>query len=261
MRPKRGAAPRAFQPSKSGNFCDGVLEEQRAHACCADAADFLLVNQHRNGGLLRRFDCQLSLERSVGAHAVVLAVADNHAAVEAQLAGAACRHYLDFGGKEVFFCNAVLFFQQLKGKSLYRLLCGGFLLVGGVVGGLDLQGAIADKHIEVFALDHFAALLGHLLVAQMGQKIGYAEYGVAGIVAHVHIDHGAVGFRHHTVKRQRQRYPLVVLDAAIVVSVKEGKPVVLVNRVLLQVQTGAVDVSAQDVQARLERARCRYEPK
>ena len=35
--------------------------------------------------------------------------------------------------------------------------------------------------------------------------------------------------------------------------IQEGEAVVLVNRVLLQVQTGAVDVGAQDVQARLER--------
>lgn len=55
------------------------------------------------------------------------------------------------------------------------------------------------------------------------------------------------------MKRQRQRYPLVVLDAAVVVSVEEGKPVVLVYRILLQVQAGAVDMGTQDVQARLER--------
>ena len=44
-----------------------------------------------------------------------------------------------------------------------------------------------------------------------------------------------------------------MLDAAVVVSVEEGEAVVLVYRILLQVQAGAVDVSAQDIQARLER--------
>ncbi len=63
------------------------------------------------------FDGELRLERGVGAHAVVLAVADNHAAVEAQVAGAACRHYLDFGGKEVLFLDAVLFGQQFECKA------------------------------------------------------------------------------------------------------------------------------------------------
>ena len=87
----------------------------------------------------------------------------------------------------------------------------------------------------------------------MGKKIGYAEYGIAGVVAHVHIDHSAVGLGHHAVQRQGQRHPLVVLDAAIVVRIEEGEPVVLVYRILLQVQAGAVDVGTQDVQARFER--------
>ena len=55
------------------------------------------------------------------------------------------------------------------------------------------------------------------------------------------------------MQRQGQRYPLVVLDAAIVVRIEEGEPVVLVYRILLQVQAGAIDVGTQDVQARLER--------
>ena len=55
------------------------------------------------------------------------------------------------------------------------------------------------------------------------------------------------------MKRQRQRYPLVVLDAAVVMRIQEGEAVVFVHGVLFQVQTGAVDVSAQDIQARLER--------
>ena len=44
-----------------------------------------------------------------------------------------------------------------------------------------------------------------------------------------------------------------MLDAAVVVRVKERKPIVLVHRVLFQVQTGAVDVRAQNVQALLKR--------
>ena len=44
-----------------------------------------------------------------------------------------------------------------------------------------------------------------------------------------------------------------MLDAAVVVSVEEGKPVVLVYRILLQVQAGAVDMGTQDVQARFKR--------
>ena len=87
----------------------------------------------------------------------------------------------------------------------------------------------------------------------MRQEVGNAKYRIAFVVAHVHVYHGAVSFGHHAMQGQRQRYPLVVLDAAIVMRVEEGKAVALVHGVLLQVETGAVDVGAQDVQALLQR--------
>ena len=238
---------------KLDDFRNGVLEELRGHAGSAHAADLLLVYQHAHCRLLRRGYRQLSFQGSVSAHAVVLAVAQHHAAVEAELAGAAGRHYLDLGGKEVFFLDAVLFLQQLQCEGLHRFLGCGLFLVGGIFLVLDNQGAVADEHIEAFAFHNLAALLRHLLVAQMRQQVGYAEHRVALIVAHVHVYHRAVGLRHNAVQGQRQGYPLVVLDAAVVMGVQEGESVAFVHRVLLQVQTGAVDMGAQDVQARVQR--------
>ena len=52
---------------------------------------------------------------------------------------------------------------------------------------------------------------------------------------------------------QRERDPLVLLDAAIVMRVEQGYVGVLVERVLLGVETRRVDVGAQDVEAVLER--------
>ncbi len=249
MTQRKGAGPFG----KLHDLGDGVLEELRGHAGGAHAADLFLVYQHAYRRLLRRGYRQLRLQRGIGAHTVVLAVAKHHAAVEAQLAGAAGRHYLDLGGKEVFLLDAVLFLQQLQREGLHRLLGRGLFLVGGVFLLIDNKGAVADEHIKALAFNNLAALLGHLLVAQVRQKIGYAEHRVAGVVAHVHVHHSAVGLGDNAMERQRQGYPLVVLDAAVVMGVQEGEPVAFVHGVLLQVQTGAVDVRAQDVQARIQR--------
>ena len=67
-------------------------------------------------------------ERGVGAHAVVLPVADDHAAIEAQLTGAPRRHHLDFRRKEVGLLDAVLVGQKLQRERLHRLLRGVFAL-------------------------------------------------------------------------------------------------------------------------------------
>ena len=87
----------------------------------------------------------------------------------------------------------------------------------------------------------------------MDQKIGYAEHGIAFVVAHVHLDHGAVGLDHHAVQCKWQRDPLIRLDAAVVVRVQKREAVGLCKRILLEVKARRVDVRAENVQALRER--------
>ena len=105
---------------------DGVLEEHRGHPRGAHAADLLFVHQHADGGAGRYIVAQgqLGYKRGVGAHAVILAVADDHGTVEPQIAGAAGRHHLQLGGKEVLLVDTVLVGQKRQHMGLYRVFRG-----------------------------------------------------------------------------------------------------------------------------------------
>ena len=97
----RGAAQaqRAALAGERHDFSDGVFKEHRGHAGGAHAADLLLVHQHADSGAGGDVVAQGQLGRKggVGAHAVVLAVADDHGTIEAEVAGAAGGHYLQLG--------------------------------------------------------------------------------------------------------------------------------------------------------------------
>ena len=238
-------------------------------------------------------------ERRVGAHAVVLPVADHHAAVESQVAGASSGHDLDLGRQEVLFLDAVLLSQQLKRERLDGLLLFFFTsrsldILGriavhcrfpGSLGGAHQassaragqssgpsvrartaarlgavaapasagQRAVAHEDVQVLALHHLVGLLRHLLAGQVDQQVGDAEHRIVRVVAHLDVHHGAVFLRDHAVQRQRQRDPLVVLDAAVIMRIEQREPVRLVQRVLLEVEARAVDVRAQDVEPLLQR--------
>ena len=179
-----------------------------------------------------------------------MAVAQHHAAVEAQVAGAAGGHDLKLGGQEVLFLDAVLVGKQLQGEGLHGVL----LLLCLVVLVAHHQGAVADQDVERLAFNHFVGLLAHLLVRQVDEQVGNAEDGVVGILADLHVHHAAVLLGDHAVQRQRDGDPLVVFDAAVVMGVHEGKLAGFVQRVLLDVQARAVDVCAQDVHAVGQRA-------
>ena len=98
------------------------------------------------------------------------------------------------------------------------------------------QRAVAHEDVQVLALHHLVGLLRHLLAGQVDQQVGDAEHRIVRVVAHLGVHHGAVFLRDHAVQRQRQRDPLVVLDAAVIMRIEQREPVRLVQRVLLEVE-------------------------
>ena len=178
-----------------------------------------------------------------------MVVTQDHAAIEAHFASGACGDGLKLGGIEVGFLYAVLLGQKLQGERLHRL---GLHLVTCLFALLDDQGAIANQDVQVLTCDDLGSLLAHLVLCQVNEQVGNAEHGIARLVAHVDVDDGAVLLHHDAIQRQRNGYPLVMLDAAIVMSVKANLAVCLEQRVLLDIKTRGVDVRAQDVHAVLD---------
>ena len=86
----------------------------------------------------------------------------------------------------------------------------------------------------------------------MRQQIGHTEDRVGWIVAQRNIDHGAILLGHHAFERERQRDPLIVLDAAVIVRIEQHKIGSFVKRILLQVETRGIDMRTQDVHARFD---------
>ena len=83
----------------------------------------------------------------------------------------------------------------------------------------------------------------------MHQQVGDKEYRVVFIFAHVHFDGGAVLLHHHAVEGQGKRHPLIFLDAAVIMGVQVGEAAVLIQGILLHIDSGAVDMGSQNVHA------------
>ena len=85
----------------------------------------------------------------------------------------------------------------------------------------------------------------------MNQQVGNEEYGIILGLAHIDLDRGAVLFHNDAVKSQRDGDPLVLFDAAVIMGVQIGDILILIQRILLHIDSGAVDMRAKKVHARL----------
>ena len=83
----------------------------------------------------------------------------------------------------------------------------------------------------------------------MGKKVGDDELGVGRVVSDGHIDLRAVAADDLSVQLQRNRYPLVLADAAVMVRLEVGKLGVLIEGVGLDVEPRSVGVRRADVRA------------
>ena len=130
------------------------------------------------------------------------------------------------------------------------------VLLGAVA---SCPGAVAHNHVEKLALNELGCLLLHLLTGKVGEKVGDAEDGVRGVLANHDLDDTPVLLGNNAMDCQRQGCPLVGLHAAVVVRVKRGDVVSLLERVLLDVQAGRVDVGTKDVDALLKGLRAQFD--
>ena len=238
---------RAALAGERHDFGDGVLEETARHAGGTHGADLLLVDDERDARALDVCHVDLSEHGGVGADAVVVAIAQDHGAVETHVAGGAGGHDLDLGREEVLLLDVVLFLEDVQ-EHLFDGLLGGVLVVL-----VKLDGAAAHDHVEDLGVDGVLGGLGHLLAREVDQQVGDGKDRIVGLVADVDVDGGAVLFADDAYERERGSDPVVALDAAIVVRVEISHVAGLEGGVLLKVQARRVNVGAQDVKALLER--------
>ena len=88
----------------------------------------------------------------------------------------------------------------------------------------------------------------------MDEQVGDGEHGVIRAVADVDIDNAAVLFGNDAHEGERGGDPVVGLHAAVVVRVEVRHIACLEGGVLLEVETRAVHVRAQDIESLLQRA-------
>ena len=142
-----------------------------------------------------------------------MTVAADERAVEADVTGGICRHNGELCGCKVLFDDAVLLVEIGENGELGAV--GAFLFL--------LRGDGADEYVQVFAGDAVTEGLGALILCQMGQKVGDGKDGICGLCTDFNINNGAVLQRHNALECQRNRRPLILLDAAVIVGLQIAK--------------------------------------
>ena len=128
-----------------------------------------------------------------------------------------------FGGEEVLFLDAVVLGEVLEHGSFDRLLLSDLLPCGRIVVELVLleqERPAAHDHVEVLGVDDLLGVLLHLLLTQGGKQVRDAEHGVGRILAHADLDGLACLEGDDAVDGERERDPLVLLDAAVIMRVE-----------------------------------------
>ena len=123
------------------HFRDHVLKEARLHPRRADAADLLLIHEQTARRALYCFRLEHGAKCSIGADAVILPVAEHHAAVKAELACTSRRNKRQLRRVEVLLGNVIMLLEERENPVL-----DGFLVV-------FFQRITADEHIQLLPLD------------------------------------------------------------------------------------------------------------
>ena len=238
---------------------DGVLEEPGSHARSSDASDLLLVDQKCAARSPQVMGLDLRPERGISAGSVILAVAQDHAPVKSGVPRLAGRHDLQLGGLEVALFDPVGLGEDLQDGLFDRLLAVLLVLLSRFCVSVDHDRFASDDEVEGLTFHDGCGVFLHLLLGQVDQQVGDKKYRLVLIFSHAQNHCLAALFDDHAVDRQRQRHILVFFDAAVIVRVQIGNLAVLIQGILLDVQTGRIDVGAEYVHAVLKGLRADLE--
>ena len=218
------------------------LKRLRLHAGHAVGADLFFIGEDTHGRALRRaVKVEDGAQLGIGAHAVVLTVGADHAAVKADVARRERRHGGQLRRQEVLLRDAVFIIEQGQHGELHTV---------APLAGIRHA---ADDDVECLARDALFHGLAHLILAEVRQQIGDDKLRLVRLAADGDIDRAAVLERDGAVQLQRDRDPLVLLDAAVIVRLEIRQLRVLVHRRLLEIKARRVDVRARDHAAVVER--------
>ena len=230
------------------HLCHGIFKKMRLHAGSTYGADFFLIYQNTAHGTVGHIAVQHRLHGSVSTDPVILTVSQCHAAVKACFSCFSCRNDLQLCGNEILFMNIVGLFQNIQNTCLYCFFSG-FFLVLLLIFLIDQQRLIAYDDIQSFTLDNLCCLFLQLLLCQMDQQIGHEEYRIILVLTNIDFYTGAVLFHDDSVDCQWNGHPLVLLHATVIMGVQISESTILIQGILLYIQSGAVDMGSKDVHA------------
>ena len=199
---------------------DVVIEEVRLGTGVAVRSDFFLIGENRDRRVLRILGHKLRHECRIRADSVVLAVAADQRAVKADVARLCSRHKLDFRSREIALGNAVLLIQIAEHFQAERL----FHIIVRI-------GRRAEHNVELLAAKALGERSLHLLLREVNQEVGDVKHRIARILTDRDFDRGAVLLHDNAVHCERHAAPLVLLDAAVVVGLKECNVIRLIERI------------------------------
>ena len=257
-------------------LCHRILKETGLHARGAYGADFLLIHQDTADASFSLLDIQHGAHGCKGTYSVVLTVGKDHTAVKACLSGLTGRNNLQLRRDEILLLDIIGLFQNIKNSGLHCLLSLTFPALIALIGMLFVlfsilfillrmffyllrplfllrlsqqNGTASHDQIQSLALDDLRRFFLQLFSCQMDQQIGNKKYRIILIFTDIQFNGGSVLFHHHAVNGKRESHPLIFFHAAVIVGIQISHSAVLIERILLHVQPGAVDMRSQDIKA------------
>ena len=223
------------------HFCQGIFQETGLHTGGAHAANLFFIHKQADIGSLAVLRIQKCHQRGKSTDSVILSVSHDHAAVQSEISCPSCGNHFQLRGDKILLLHAVFFFQHLQKKCLHRLL---LLLV--------IHRIASHQQIQRFALDYGAALFIHLLSGQVYQQVGDTHHRILVLFPDGKLQHGAVGADHGAVQRHGRGHPLIFFDTAVIMGIQIGQTAVLINGILLDIQSGGVDMGTDQIHSLLQ---------